>query len=1104
MSSAQFSRSENLDHLPLALVVGGAGFLGSFLCEALLEKNLKVICLDNLTTGKKDNLLNCLKNPAFTFLENDINNVSLNGKFKPEYIFHLAGVEEYINGLDVSLETLLVNSLGTKNILDLVKETNSKFLLVSSLSVYEGVLSGTSLKDDFGIDKKDMQKYTHHEAKRFSEALTAEYYRKFSLNSRVVRIMDCYGPRMSPEEGSPINKLFKQFLENESLSIEGEGLELLRPTYVSDLVSGILKAMFYQETSGKIYSLVVPQEITLVNFAYALQKASGKNLKIEFLPSSGDLKFPKKIIGIDKTAKELNWQPEISLSEGIDKTLAYFLQKNEIKESVKTGVENNLPAASPVGIVSKPVFVTEVLDSTVLPEKPVTSPETGPEIKAGENDPLALNILPQDRPSEVKNIQPLEESVLTSKEPAVQTAPVIPPSLIKYPVVNKTSPAAADGQVLLKNKTPGQRKKSRSLLRNLFLFFSLVIILFMVMFPVLRLGFLTYTGSNYLHSAKALLGSGDFVSAAQNSLSARNGFSQAQEDLNSLSWISTIFRYRRFEADLNDNLEIGEKLAEVLNHASVIGKSAQSISSDLNSGSASIDDTKLADLRLELKAIDERLAIVQALNNQKKFNCLFFQDKCAELEKQIAVIPGLRRLLFKADKLVASLPEILGSAKEQKYLFLFQNNMELRGGGGFIGSYGLLTIKSGRLLTLKIDDIYSIDGQLKGHVTPPDEILHFLGQNDYYLRDSNTSADFSLNSKRAAWFFEKETGYLVDGVIALDLSAVEKILAVTGPLTLTDYDKEITSKNLFLEAETQAEANFFPGSTQKKDFLAKLGKALLAKLPVLSAEKIPLLLSAVNSSLDEKHLQAFSFNQNLETALLAVNSGGGLETNSCLPKTNCVNDQVLVLDNNFGANKVNYFLDRKIARTTTIGKEGEVREKLVVNYKNNSPAETWPGGQYKNMIKIYAPSGSRLLAFNIGDDRKATVSGILREDIIKKVKPGEFLVYESSESGRTTWTSEVLVPVGSQKTVSLDFELPVKLNFREIAQLEATAEKQAGTEEDPLDWKVAFPAFVTPSAVLSDSGLPGSGKQLLVNAQVISYNTNLSVDRKLDLEFKKN
>lgn len=910
MNPALF-KNEKLDQLPLALVVGGAGFIGSHLCEALLQKKLKVVCLDNLATGKKENLKNCLANPAFSFLDQDINNHNLISSLKPDYIF------------------CLVNSLDTKNILDLAKKENSKLLLVNSL-------------DDF------------------------------NLNVRAVHLKDCYGPRMSLEEGSPLSKFFKEAVMSDTLTLENEGLDILHPTFVADIVEGIEKAMFSPDTNGKIFSLVNPEETTSVNFVSALQKQSPKDFKNVYIKGKNSFQFPQTPMEIKKTEKELDWNPQTSLDLGIKKTLEYFSAQ--------------LPPIPPI-----PHFSSSHL------------------------------------------------------------------------------------------KTKSFIYKKPALLASLLLLFSFVFLPFIYLSLRIALGLFN------LDAAKNSLEKGRIIQSKSQSISAQNNFYLAKNSLSSLDWIATVFKLRKTSSLLSANLEVGGKASLVLRHAALL----------LESGQGDFSENILTNSRLELGEIDKNLALIQAISDKQKLNCPLPISNCQKLLAFLPQIPKLRQLLNRGDKILSVFPAILDANSSKSYLLLFQNNMELRGGGGFIGSYGLLKLENGQISGLKIDDIYSIDGQLKGKVIPPDEILHYLGQPNWYLRDSNLEADFPLNAKRALWFFEKETGTLADGVIALDLTAVQKILEITGPLKIPDYDQEITSQNLFALAESHSEVNFFPGSTQKKDFLSGLGRALLNELLKNQNKYSLFLLSKISESLDEKHLLLYSSDGKIQSVLETIGAGGEVRNQYCSSDAYCLAAPLLITDNNFGANKVNLFLKRKISRTLTLGKEGEVREKVNIVYQNKSPAETWPGGPYKNMLKIYAPLGSKLLSFNLGDEKTATTSSSLTAEVLKSLSPDEFLVYESTQSGKTVWTTEVLVPVQKSKTVEILYELPEKISYKgDTISLNIFQQKQAGTDKDNFSLSVGYPSFLNIKETTPQ-------KDVIANPQLIRYNTDLSVDRSLKIDFAR-
>jgi len=324
------------------LVSGGANFLGSHLCRALIGQDCQVFCFDDLTSAKKENVSDLLGKENFFFFEHDISNFLPKGLPKFSYIFHLAGIDEYLAGRDLTLETLLVNSEGTKNLLDRAKEDGAKFLLASSLEVYSGILSAGHLKNYFGLGLSAYRHHTHHEAKRYAEALTVSYFERFGIDARIVRIIDVYGPGMLLETGSIVSSLIKEALEQDTLTIPADGLELVYPTYIDDVVYGMLRAAFGHETSGGIFNLVNLEEITALNFAYALRDVvkkiqPQKELKLKFDQNEPTLKFPVPKEELLRSQHELNWSPKTKLEDGLKLTLESFLtgKKYWQKENLK-------------------------------------------------------------------------------------------------------------------------------------------------------------------------------------------------------------------------------------------------------------------------------------------------------------------------------------------------------------------------------------------------------------------------------------------------------------------------------------------------------------------------------------------------------------------------------------------------------------------------------------------------------------------------------------------------------------------------------------------------------------------------------------------------
>ncbi len=413
MSDATKSKSKS-EELPSALVIGGAGFIGSYICESLIAQNVKVVALDDLSSGKEEHLENIKKNKNFEFLRIDIDQGLLPQIDNIKYIFHIGGIESYINGIDLSLKTMLVNSIGTYNILELARKNSAKVLLVSSLDIYGGVLSSLSLKNYFGLSDRDSKKYTHHEAKRYAEALLTEYYRKYEVNSRIVRVADVYGPRMDLTSGTEIAQLFNEAINTDSLTIHGDGLKVIHPTFVSDVVSGITKAMFTPDTNGKIYNITARDEINVLNFAYSIQKNSTKPLKIQFTQEYQEVKFPLHAAELQQTESDLAWTARTKLAEGVTQTLEYFFLKKP-QEASSPPPAKPQPATPPsTTSLSKknkenPLFLEN------MQSREVTPLPRSPEAEAASKSHLLHRTLPPEQPSpEVKKFSKLNAALLSS------------------------------------------------------------------------------------------------------------------------------------------------------------------------------------------------------------------------------------------------------------------------------------------------------------------------------------------------------------------------------------------------------------------------------------------------------------------------------------------------------------------------------------------------------------------------------------------------------------------------------------------------------------------------------------------------------------------
>jgi nucleoside-diphosphate-sugar epimerase len=329
MEAAQEKKSELKNKQPTALIVGGAGFVGSHLCETLVAQNFQVICVDNLSTGKKENLKGILTAPNFTFIEADINEPNFRQPegVKIDYCFHLASIEQYKSDKNISLDTLLVNSLGTRQLLEIARDNKAKFILFSSADLYSGAISSSSLRFYFGKSPEGEELLSVHEAKRFAEALAFEYFKKFNLETTIIRLKDVYGPKMNLERGDEIASLIKSAISKENLNIYGDGLKTINPTFISDIVFGSVKASI-GDFSGQIFILVNGDKVTVESFAQTLKLVCGP-LEIEHKKASDQFDLPSYHLDLENTKEKLSWSPKVSLAEG----LASVVQSQHLKQA---------------------------------------------------------------------------------------------------------------------------------------------------------------------------------------------------------------------------------------------------------------------------------------------------------------------------------------------------------------------------------------------------------------------------------------------------------------------------------------------------------------------------------------------------------------------------------------------------------------------------------------------------------------------------------------------------------------------------------------------------------------------------------------------------
>lgn len=309
------------------LITGGAGFIGSNLAELLLEKGHEVTVVDNLITGSEQNIQHLNSNSSFNYLRHDITN-PLPEDLEADAIFHLASpaspnANSPRSFIAYPIETLLTNSQGTYKLLEFAKKKNAKFLFASTSEVYGDPEISPQPETYFGNVNPNGVRSVYDEAKRFGEAITFAYLRKFDLDVRIVRIFNTYGPRMQPDDGRVVSNFINQALKNQNITIYGDGLQTRSFCYVDDLIDVLEKAMFSEGTKGEVINIGNPDERTIKEIAELIKEMTNSDSEIVFekLPEDDP---KKRQPDISKAQTLLSWEPKVTLEEGLSKTIEYF------------------------------------------------------------------------------------------------------------------------------------------------------------------------------------------------------------------------------------------------------------------------------------------------------------------------------------------------------------------------------------------------------------------------------------------------------------------------------------------------------------------------------------------------------------------------------------------------------------------------------------------------------------------------------------------------------------------------------------------------------------------------------------------------------------
>jgi dTDP-glucose 4,6-dehydratase len=309
------------------LITGGAGFIGSHLCDYLLERGHEVIAMDNLSTGSSDNITHLAGHKRFLFIHHDVTNyIYIEGPL--DAVLHLASLPSPVDYLNYPIQTLKVGALGTHKALGLAKAKGARFLLASTSEVYGDPQVHPQPEDYWGNVNPVGPRGVYDESKRFGEALAMAYHRYHGVETRIVRIFNTYGPRMRLDDGRVVPNFIRQALLGEPLTVYDEGTRTRSFCYVSDLVEGMVRLLM----SGEVYPVNMgnPQEMTILEFANKVKEVTGSKSEIVSVHPRDERTKDDPMVrqpDIAKARRVLGWEPAVSLEEGLAKTVEWFRKR---------------------------------------------------------------------------------------------------------------------------------------------------------------------------------------------------------------------------------------------------------------------------------------------------------------------------------------------------------------------------------------------------------------------------------------------------------------------------------------------------------------------------------------------------------------------------------------------------------------------------------------------------------------------------------------------------------------------------------------------------------------------------------------------------------
>lgn len=887
------------------------------------------------------------------------------------------------------------------------------------------------------------------------------------------------------------------------LAVQNKNLELptrteeLRLLSLIDLTEAILRASLLSGTTGQTYRIwgeaISSDEIAKVLMDEAKMTRYKVIESVNFENRCGVAREE-----IEAEWRKLRWRPENNLEEGMKNALQYFFTMAD-EESRTRKTEKAVSVKAPtMEVEQEEIEISEVKEDRIRYEAVVEEVRETPSpitmVETVLEEPMIEPVVEQEKKEVVEEPVVEEEKEEIVEESVVEEVEEEPFEEIKPLITNKENFWERKARELEKERLekvekeedeemeeeikvepkPEEKVAKRKRKKNWKLRWLAGGILLAAMMVAVIGGLGQYSLVRRTMDLEKLIKTKKYDEAAKQTMDIQKGVLATELKLS--DWgLNRFYWGRNYQMVLrlwNEGLILTNKLMATAKVADAMGDS-------MFTGKAIDWNKQMVSLKDNLTEIDGEMGVLQArMSGDWSWLPAVFKGKWQLAKNDL---DENKKIVDLGLKTMDLWPDFLGlDGKRREYLVLLQNENELRPGGGFIGSYAILSFNGGKLTGFDVEDVYEADGQLKGHVEPPQPIRDYLKEGGWYMRDANWNADFTVASKDIQWFFEKETGRKVDGVIGVNLSVARAVLGAIGEVYVPDFKAKINKDNLYEQAEFYSENKSFAGSTQKSSFLGGLGKQLFEEIKTANTQKRLELVKAVLNQLTSSEIRLALNNQTSAKTVASLGWDGAVYRGKCALER-CFADYLYLVEANLGVNKANYFLYRNIEQTVDVTTQSIARS-IKINYENTAKSNNWPGGDYVNYLRAYIPDTANIVEVSVTDP--AGVKTVLSGDQLKV----------ANVSGKKELGMLVTVPIRSKRMVEIKYNNQIDLTKGTKFSYLNYIQKQSGYGDTgmvtlmsiPDDWQVEQVEPMT----------------TVVNGKLL-FNQKLNKDIKMGVEISK-